>query len=289
MQSIETHTTRAPERIERFARYLSIVGHPFIVLPASVAAISVLRGGAPHAAAALAGLFVIVSGLVLLGMKSGRFNDFDVSDRRRRPSFYLLVIAGTAALGIWLRHDPEAFGACAIAAAVLILCGSLNRWMKPSLHAAFALYAVGLWAAWSLSAAVVTIPVAAAVAWSRVRLRRHTTKEVLVGTAIGLVAACSFVILVKNLAPKTLDAAHVSAAFHVDVVTPRRASPRAITRGGGNEHGRHHSSDWNQGAALEGLCSAGNDRGGLELVDAGDERRLPARREREGLLPLTHG
>jgi len=202
MQEIQSSDTRAGasgDPIDRFARYLSIVGHPFIVLPASVAAISALRGGEPHAARAVAGLFIAISIAIVVGMKAGRFNDFDVSDRQRRPSFYLLVIAGTVGLGFWLRDKPEAFGACAIAAAVLIVCGVVNRWVKASLHAAFSLYAVGLWATWSISAGLVAIPVAAAIAWSRIRIGRHTVKEVLLGTAVGLVAAACFVILGHRL------------------------------------------------------------------------------------------
>lgn len=189
----ETQASASAKRIDRFARYLSVIGHPFIVVPASVAAISVLRGEGPYAAASVAAVFVAISAAVLVGIRAGRFNDFDVSDRRLRPSFYVLVIAGTIALGVWLRDQPEAFGACVIAAAVLVSCGVVNQWMKASLHAAFSLYAVGLWAAWSIIAGIAALPVAAAVGWSRIRLHRHTPKEVLVGTVVGLVAAFCYV------------------------------------------------------------------------------------------------
>lgn len=194
----ETNATSSPDGIDRLARYLSIVGHPFIVLPASVAAISFLRGDDPRAGVAIAGLFVALSVVIFVGMKMGRFNDFDVSDRRRRPSFYLLVIAGTVALGFRLRDQPEAFAACAIAAAVLVVCGVINRWLKASLHAAFSLYAVGLWGAWAIGAGLLAMPVAAAIGWSRIRLRRHTAKEVGIGTAVGLAAAACFVILANR-------------------------------------------------------------------------------------------
>lgn len=195
MQRMETPDSASAQPIDRFARYLSILGHPFIVIPASIAAISVLRGDRPHAAASVAALFVAFSAAVLVGIKAGRFNDFDVSDRRRRPSFYVLMTAGTVALGVWLRDKPEAFRACAVAAAVLVSCSVINRWMKPSLHAAFSLYAVGLWGAWSAGAGLAALPVAAAVGWSRIRLRRHTPKEVVVGSVVGLVAAACFVIV----------------------------------------------------------------------------------------------
>lgn len=54
MRNIEE--TRVPARADdplyRVARYLSVVGHPFIALPATIGAVSVLRGGQPRDAAA---------------------------------------------------------------------------------------------------------------------------------------------------------------------------------------------------------------------------------------------
>jgi membrane-associated phospholipid phosphatase len=65
----------------------------------------------------------------------------------------------------------------------------LNHWAKASLHTVFALYAAGLWGAWSIGAGIVAVPLAASVAWSRVRLGRHSCKEVLAGATVGLAAA----------------------------------------------------------------------------------------------------
>src|SRR5690349_12677122 len=69
----------APDPLHAVARFLSIVGHPFLVLPASIGAIAVLRGGDPRTALALAAAFLVVSLAIVLGVRAGRFNDFDVS------------------------------------------------------------------------------------------------------------------------------------------------------------------------------------------------------------------
>lgn len=174
--------------LDRVARYLSIVGHPYIVIPASIAAIAILRGGDARAALGVAVAFAVVSVVVLIGVRAGRFKDFDVSERRQRPGFYLVMTAATLALAFWLRADAQAFRACLIAGALLAACGVLNRWLKASLHTAFSLYAAGFWAAWSLAAGLIALPIAAAVAWSRVRLGRHSAREVLVGGVVGFVA-----------------------------------------------------------------------------------------------------
>jgi membrane-associated phospholipid phosphatase len=180
------------DAVHQLARYLSVVGHPFVVLPTSVAAVSLLRGGDVRSGALQ--VFLVVSVLVVAGIKAGRFNDFDVSERERRPGFYLLVISGTAALAYWLRGDAGAVRACLSAGALLLVCGLVNRWIKASLHTAFSLYAAGFWAAWSPSAGLLVLTLAAAVAWSRIHLGRHTKAEVLVGAALGLVAALALLL-----------------------------------------------------------------------------------------------
>lgn len=191
----DLQATRAPgapaEPIDRLARYLSVLGHPFLVLPASIGAVSALRGGDTRAGVGLAVLFIVISAAIVVGIRAGRFNDFDVSERQRRPGFYVLITAGTVALGFWLRDQPEALHTCVIAGALLIACGLLNRWTKASLHTAFSLYAAGFWGAWSISAGLVVLVLAAAVGWSRIRLGRHSTTEVLVGAGLGLVAGAS--------------------------------------------------------------------------------------------------
>ncbi|HEU4579814.1 MAG TPA: hypothetical protein VFS67_16255 [Polyangiaceae bacterium] len=185
----------SPDPLHGVARYLSILGHPFVVLPASIAAIAVLRGADPRLALPLALVFVAVVLALALGVRRGRFNDFDVSQRERRPGFYALVILATVVLGVRLRRDPQAFWACVTAGVTLVACGLLNRWIKVSLHTAFALYAAGLWCAWSPGAGLLALPFAAAVAWSRLRLRRHSRAEVLAGAAAGLAAGAALVLL----------------------------------------------------------------------------------------------
>jgi membrane-associated phospholipid phosphatase len=183
--------------LDRVARYLSIIGHPYIVIPASVAAIAILRGGDARAALGVAIAFTAISVVVLLGIRAGRFDDFDVSERRQRPGFYLVMTLGALALAFWLRADAQAFRACLIAAAALAACGVLNRWIKVSLHTVFSLYAAGFWATWSLVAGLIALPIAAAVAWSRVRLGRHSTREVLVGGMVGLCAGLCVLLAVS--------------------------------------------------------------------------------------------
>ena len=180
--------------MHRLARWVSIAGHPFLVLPASIGALSSLRGGDLRAALAIGAVFALVSFGVLLGIATGRFNDFDVSERERRPGFHLLLAAATLGLALWLREQPAALRACLIAAALLAGCGVLNRWTKVSLHTVFALFAASFWLEWSLRAGLMAVLLAAAVGWSRVQLGRHTSREVCAGAVLGLLGGAAGVL-----------------------------------------------------------------------------------------------
>lgn len=179
--------------IDFVARYLSIVGHPFVALPASLGALSALREANVRTATAVALVFLALSLTILVGVRAGRFNDFDVSERERRPAFYALLTSATLALALGVRDDAGALRACLIASAVVGACGLLNGWTKASLHTAFALYAAGLWATWALGAGLVALPIAGAVAWSRARLRRHSWHEVGAGALVGLLGGALLV------------------------------------------------------------------------------------------------
>ena len=68
------------------------------------------------------------------------------------------------------------------------------RWLKVSLHAAFAVFAAAL--VWPGVASVsLMLALAAGVAWSRLVLQRHTLAEVVVGLLLGSASG-----LVLNLA-----------------------------------------------------------------------------------------
>jgi hypothetical protein len=177
----------AARAVDHVARYLSIVGHPVIAIPASLGALSALRQAPLRTVGAVALGFVALSLAILLGMRAGRFNDFDVSERERRPVFFGLLAATTLAMAGWFRDDAGAVRACLIASGVVGVCALLNRWTKVSLHTAFALYAAGLWATWAPGATLVALPLAAAVGWSRIQLGRHVWREVGAGALVGLV------------------------------------------------------------------------------------------------------
>jgi membrane-associated phospholipid phosphatase len=178
------------------ARAVSIVLHPLLALPAAVLALSAARGSDARTLATIASGFALF-GALLLGwsrhqVRRGRWAHIDASaghERRHLHRGLLPAVALGAALAWW--SAPGAIAAAALLCALLplALAPLLARWCKLSLHAAFAAYAGGLlWAlspAWALLGALL----AAAVAWSRLRLSRHAPRDLLAGLAAGAAAA----------------------------------------------------------------------------------------------------
>ena len=83
--------------------------------------------------------------------------------------------------------------ALSLAAAMIGMALLLSRWVKASLHTAFAVFATAL--LWPLKVAVlVGIIVTAAIAWSRLALHRHVVADVVVGLALGFVTGGAYAV-----------------------------------------------------------------------------------------------
>jgi hypothetical protein len=141
-------------------------------------------------------LFTIAPLAILMWrqVRRGKWENVDASDRANRPILYAVGGVGLVALLAYLfLLRPESFmmrGAIAILA-MMAVCAAATRWIKVSLHMAFATLAA---AALALGrsplgyALLLTLPV---LAWARLALRRHTIPEVALGTCIGAMAAAA--------------------------------------------------------------------------------------------------
>jgi hypothetical protein len=174
------------------ARALSIVLHPF----ATMLAFALLAGGAggDRTAAVLAAAAVIVPVAALMARRraAGRWRTVDASEPSERPALLAVAAAAAAAalVAVLLRGHGSGFGRPMLAVLlVFALAAALGRWMKASLHVAFAafaaagLLALGAGTGWAFAALVPPL------AWSRLHLRRHTARDVAAGAAVGLAAA----------------------------------------------------------------------------------------------------
>jgi hypothetical protein len=170
------------------ARALSVAGHPFVLIPLTVAASTrSLFWGAVVAASTTIPLLAII----LRNVRSGKWSDVDVSRHDQRSGLYraglpLILISGV--ILYFLGASPAMMRGLA-AGAIMFAAGLIgNRWLKISMHMMFAGFcAVALSRSYPSAVTVAAVAAfVAALAWSRWHLKRHTSIEIAVGLAIGL-------------------------------------------------------------------------------------------------------
>ena len=170
------------------ARILSIAGHPFLLIPLTVAASTKGWKGT----AVVAGITILpLLAIVIRNVRRGRWSDHDVSRRDQRAGLYLVAapLVLLAALVLYfLGASTSMLRAVGAAAAMLAVGLAANRWLKISMHmmcAAFCGVLLGRLYPWTPA---LSIPFTAAVAWSRWKLERHTPLEIALGLVLGTVA-----------------------------------------------------------------------------------------------------
>lgn len=176
----------------RLARAISIVLHPFVLIPLSIAFVALRsmshRDAVLYASLITVGTIVPVMILIALKMRSGEWTNFDVSVREQRPQLYIaafILSVGVALIQRWM-HLPPDFVRGTTAACVLIALGALaNLRLKLSLHCAFAAFLGCSFLKLNPIFAITLLVLVPLLAWSRVFLRRHTTAEVIAGTVLG--------------------------------------------------------------------------------------------------------
>jgi len=174
-----------PPRFLRVARLISIVFHPLVLSPLTVALVS--RDWRLTLIVAAATM-IPMAAVILWKVHRGVWSDFDVSRRDQRSGLYRIAIP-LFALTALLAPIPPSFRRSMLAlVAVLVIGFVFDRFLKTSLHMLFCAFcAVILARAFPWSPAVL-LPVAATLAWSRWHLNHHTPAELAAGTVLGVAA-----------------------------------------------------------------------------------------------------
>src|SRR3989344_1763615 len=134
-------------------------------------------------------VFIIISALFLLyGVSRGVFSDLDVSKREQRPILFLFIGFVTLfyLFSLFILKGPPVLYITIIGIMVGLLFVSLiNTRLKASLHVAtITCVIVTAGILYSLSFLFfLLIPI---TAWSRIRIKRHTLTEAIVGGIAGL-------------------------------------------------------------------------------------------------------
>lgn len=187
----------------QLARWISIACHPVPLM--AIAAFVATGSGAPPAVRrqVLAGVAVAAAVLMLYSAakaRSGRWTHIDASQGHERAElnrFGSWLFLGLAAVLAVAGAHRDVVVAVALPGAIVLAGHLLGRWLKSSLHVAFAAFAAGI--AWPHALASGLLLVAMlAVAWSRRVLGRHVLAELLSGAVLGLAAGVAFHVLARG-------------------------------------------------------------------------------------------
>jgi len=173
------------------ARWISIVGSPFVLTSLVILTATAEAGGRE---AALKAVVVVAAAFIPLGLFmrhrhiSGRWLTIDASSPADRPALYTVSQVAAAALFFYFLYVSklnQIARGVGVVAVMLCIAAFMNRWIKLSLHLTFAVFAgIVLLKLWPESGLVVLL-FGPCIFWSRLALGRHTVMEALCGVALG--------------------------------------------------------------------------------------------------------
>lgn len=152
-------------------------------------------------------LFVCIGiAFVIWGRRNGIFSDMDISIKEQRYEFYtILLFFGTSYVGAaLLSHGfffPLSIVSLGIAIAI-ILFTFLNKYIKASNHIAVAVaFVTTVSLLYGFLALFLTIWIIPLLAWSRLVLKKHTIREMIVGGVLGVTVTIATFFISRTISP----------------------------------------------------------------------------------------
>lgn len=187
--------------ITRIARFISIVGHPALLMPIAAAIAANSAGGSDvQLFAVVIAIFfaILVFAYSHHKTKSGDWQHIDASMQSERKELNsvagVLLVVGAAILFL-LKVNSGAVFAVGLSGVMVLCFHFLIRIAKPSLHVGFAVFATCLTYP-NIIAMIVFFLAAMLIGWSRLYLARHTWLDLAVGALIGYFVGVCFQFLV---------------------------------------------------------------------------------------------
>ncbi|MCX6782544.1 MAG: hypothetical protein NTZ20_00905 [Candidatus Levybacteria bacterium] len=136
-------------------------------------------------------IFIIVTVIILfIGKKRNIFSDYDLSNRHERAIFYIIIsVLALIYLIISLFLKGIFFPMSIMSISIfigIILFMFVNQFIKASIHMAIAFaFAISINILFNHPPLYAFFTVIPFVAWSRLELKRHTKKEMYIGSVMG--------------------------------------------------------------------------------------------------------
>jgi hypothetical protein len=180
--------------MQKSAKIISILGHPLLFGIAYVVFMS-FNNLERKTAFLVSSLVIFLVALPIIWnnwkkMRSGEYTNFDVSDRKQRMGFYPFAISlfTLLLLSFWFLGFPnEVIRQTLVFFVMILIMALVNLKIKASMHAGIAFYIVMNIFGFGFLPGIIILIFALAVTWSRLEMKRHDFKELLIGALIGVV------------------------------------------------------------------------------------------------------
>lgn len=130
---------------------------------------------------------------IWINVKKGTYSNLDVSNRKQRKSLYIFL---NIAMVIYLLYDylfKSVFDIMVFYLLVLLLFMQLsNFFIKSSMHTALNFYVAALFMSENIVLGYIWLLISCLVGISRIIVKRHTTKEVLMGFLLSAIASFAY-------------------------------------------------------------------------------------------------
>ncbi|HAH24150.1 MAG TPA: hypothetical protein DCL77_10410 [Prolixibacteraceae bacterium] len=187
----------------KIASYLSIIGHPLLNIPLFACIAFFTHEEFPkalfHSSLILLGIALPIAVNLHIKSKNGTYTNFDVSDQKQRQSWYIFAILVLLTVTIILFVTDQSRGLrLAVLFSLILLAVSqlINYLVKCSLHVSFNILLSFLISPMNLVAGLLFLVFTILIAWSRITLNRHTMKEIIAGSIIGLAIEISYLFFI---------------------------------------------------------------------------------------------
>lgn len=176
----------------KLARSISLIGNPILTVSLFAVISFFMNEGMQkaflHSLLIVAGVAVPLIVKMYRGSRNGTYSNFDISDKQERQSWYLFPITILLIVTSVLYLTGSSRALCLLmlsALALLIISQVVNYAVKCSLHVSFNMYLSFLILPHNVILALVFMIFTVFIAWSRLVLKRHSLKEIIVGMLIG--------------------------------------------------------------------------------------------------------
>jgi membrane-associated phospholipid phosphatase len=141
---------------------------------------------------------LLLLAVVYYFVRKGKFSDLDVSTQKQRPLLFLLdfILALVYLPTLYFLHAPKVLFVGNIAVfAIVVLLIIVNKYIKASVHMAVLSGALTLCVFIGGPVYLWTFLLLPVLAWARLTTKRHTPREVVAGTVLGILVAVLIAII----------------------------------------------------------------------------------------------